>query len=99
MDRLIMRSDHPTPGERKVLRAINETRLRKGLCPTVREIGALIGCTHGPVQYKINRLVRKGLLTRIDGHPRSLTITKRGRDELLHEELKRRSPRGSDGDS
>lgn len=75
----------PTPGERRVLKAIHESCSKRGVCPTVREIATAIGLTHGTVQFRINRLVDKKLVSRMAKLPRSLTVTSVGKQQLAED--------------
>jgi repressor LexA len=65
--------DMLTSKQKKVYYAIVQYRKNRGIPPTVREIGEILGeKTPGAVQGILNRLEQKGVITREVGQARSI---------------------------
>src|SRR5688572_26480645 len=64
----------PTPKQRQILQFIVDRLQRKGVCPSLREIGGRFKVSVGTVQDQVDALRAKGLLEEGEsGRARSLT--------------------------
>lgn len=70
-----------------MLQAIHDSCTKRGVPPTVRELASSVGLTRSTIHWRIDRLVEKGLITRMTGLPRSLALTSRGRQDIAEQEF------------
>lgn len=73
----------PSPKQLEVLRLIKRFRRKHGYCPSMQEMGDLLGVSKVTIYQHVRALEQKGLLTRLRYRARSLQIT--GEDEAATE--------------
>ena len=75
------------PRQLEVLEYINEYWLEHEQGPTAREIAAEFGWALGTEQFHLAILLKTGMLTRIPGRWRGVTVTEAGVDALDNAKL------------
>ncbi len=71
------RQTEPTAKEIEIARCITRFTTDNGFPPTVREIGEAVGlASTNTVHFYLEKMVRKGMIVKRSGSPRSIVVVK-----------------------
>lgn len=75
--------NEPTRGELNILKLIDNYITEKEMAPTIREICDMANLSStAPGHSYVEKLIRKGLIEKIQGSPRSIKVTEVGKEKL-----------------